>query len=982
MRTVAKAGSQRHTPGAPPRRRTAACAGLIALAAAGAWPTSAPGLTIENSTEFAARLSLDGGKGWVVVDAQAADTYGAAGEQTAVIHVPLPEPRSDFACKVEVRGDGVLKIERIVLHGVRGRGHEKPDYKCTSTSAGGYALVDEEPAWAGETDRDVRFLATGDPQFWDETDPEKPEVQDYNNWARVTLGEMRHRLAYDPAPIALPHQDPAAQDPRLRGALVAGDLTQDTKPWEWGEYLAAISDTAYAAWGINGARRHWFDTLGNHDLLGLQHLLNTDVTTRARTTVTTGSGGGQPAEGLYSWDWHDVHFVSAGEFASKKGTLGFLRADLRSQVRDSGRPVVILQHFGFDGFSTNGEWWTEEERESLWEAIEDYNVVAFITGHTHLRAAMFSPGGGPPTWWFPFVEPGRPAAKCDENCVQQCVDRRDCIPSFVAGAARHGVFLEAAINDDCEAKGWHEACLHVDRYGLHADSRFRKEDGHLLRIPVRPADTTPPVANPSVPPTATGWHREDVEIDWGWSDADSGIVESECDKTSTSTGEGDPLVVSASCTDASGNTASTSVSLRVDKSAPKLTLATDIGGWRNSDITVVWACHDTLSGQTQDTISKTVDTETKDGLVSASCSDRAGNTSTEQRYVLLDKTKPTITLLGPSPSGWTSSDVTVKWLCKDDRSGPKEETVAVSVTTEGENQSATGTCTDKAGNTATDTQKGIDIDKTKPTLVLVKAPPAGWASSDVTVEWRCRDTPSGPTQDTINETVSTEGRNQSVTGTCTDHAGNTATDTQTGIDIDKTAPVVTVVAPAENATYDLEERVAAAYECTDSGSGVNSCEGNVAPGDAVDTLSAGAHTFSIAARDAAANETNRAVPYEVRKARTALAPKPLLLDDESGSLTPSIGRVSAKLTYGAAGKPAAGRRVDFTAGSGALCIAMTGADGVASCTFGLLRTTRSAIERGYTATFFGDANLLPSSAQGQMTQQLAPGVPGTRSALF
>ncbi|HET9522283.1 MAG TPA: PxKF domain-containing protein, partial [Candidatus Limnocylindrales bacterium] len=43
---------------------------------------------------------------------------------------------------------------------------------------------------------------------------------------------------------------------------------------------------------------------------------------------------------------------------------------------------------------------------------------------------------------------------------------------------------------------------------------------------------------------------------------------------------------------------------------------------------------------------------------------------------------------------------------------------------------------------------------------------------------------------TVSETVSTEAADQSAIGTCTDHAGNTASNTQTGISIDKTAPTI------------------------------------------------------------------------------------------------------------------------------------------------------------------------------------------------
>jgi len=47
---------------------------------------------------------------------------------------------------------------------------------------------------------------------------------------------------------------------------------------------------------------------------------------------------------------------------------------------------------------------------------------------------------------------------------------------------------------------------------------------------------------------------------------------------------------------------------------------------------------------------------------------------------------------------------------------------------------------------------------------------------------------SGAVSPTVSQTISTEGVNISATGTCFDNAGNSASNTQGGIKIDKTAP--------------------------------------------------------------------------------------------------------------------------------------------------------------------------------------------------
>ncbi len=188
------------------------------------------------------------------------------------------------------------------------------------------------------------------------------------------------------------------------------------------------------------------------------------------------------------------------------------------------------------------------------------------------------------------------------------------------------------------------------------------------------------------------------------------------------------------------------------------------------------------------------------GVQEASCSytDAGGLTAIANvTYSIVDTTAPTITFDSRTPAnanGWNNGDVTVTWTCSDvGGSGVIAATVSETVSTEGENQSATGTCEDFAGNTASDTQTGINIDLTDPTVSFDHVDPAangnGWNNTDVTVTWTCSDSGgSGPVDATVSETVTTEGENQSATGTCEDLAGNTASVTETGINIDLTDP--------------------------------------------------------------------------------------------------------------------------------------------------------------------------------------------------
>ena len=81
---------------------------------------------------------------------------------------------------------------------------------------------------------------------------------------------------------------------------------------------------------------------------------------------------------------------------------------------------------------------------------------------------------------------------------------------------------------------------------------------------------------------------------------------------------------------------------------------------------------------------------------------------------------------------------------------------------------------------------------------------------------------------------------------------------------DPIAPTVDLRTPAEGAQYDLGEQVTADYSCADEGgSGLQSCEGDVESGAAIDTSTAGPHEFTVTARDGAGNTTTVTHGYTV-----------------------------------------------------------------------------------------------------------------------
>ncbi|MEN3281960.1 MAG: hypothetical protein V7607_3100 [Solirubrobacteraceae bacterium] len=87
---------------------------------------------------------------------------------------------------------------------------------------------------------------------------------------------------------------------------------------------------------------------------------------------------------------------------------------------------------------------------------------------------------------------------------------------------------------------------------------------------------------------------------------------------------------------------------------------------------------------------------------------------------------------------------------------------------------------------------------------------------------------------------------------------------------DVIAPTIDLRTPADGAQYDFGATVAADYSCADEdgGSGLASCEGNVASGAALDTSVAGPHSFTVTARDSAGNTSTVTHVYTVASPTT------------------------------------------------------------------------------------------------------------------
>ncbi|GAB3763044.1 hypothetical protein FB382_001317 [Nocardioides ginsengisegetis] len=201
---------------------------------------------------------------------------------------------------------------------------------------------------------------------------------------------------------------------------------------------------------------------------------------------------------------------------------------------------------------------------------------------------------------------------------------------------------------------------------------------------------------------------------------------------------------------------------------------------------------------------------------------------------VLDNAAPTATAtLNPAPNGagWNKADTTVTWTASDNGGSgvanvsPTTSTVSTEGTT-----TRTTTVTDNLGNSATSAPVTVKVDKTAPTITGSRSPAPnanGWNNSDVTVSFSPSDATSGVKAATSPVVLSSNGAGQSVTGSVTDNADNTASTTVSGINIDKVAPTLIghpTTSPNANGWYAGD--VAVAWTATDALSGVTTSPGN------------------------------------------------------------------------------------------------------------------------------------------------------------
>jgi len=260
-------------------------------------------------------------------------------------------------------------------------------------------------------------------------------------------------------------------------------------------------------------------------------------------------------------------------------------------------------------------------------------------------------------------------------------------------------------------------------------------------------------------------------------------------------------------------------------------------GWYVSDVLVEWTVSDPDSTitSTSGCDDVTVNTDTTGVTYTCSATSAGGTASVTTVTIKRDATAPTISASldkSPAASGWFNGSTgapTVSFTCSDATSGvvscPSPYTFG-----DGADQSHSATVYDNAGNSASDGVTDVDVDLTGPVVTVTpdRAPDHnGWYSAPVVFDTAATDATSGvdDANCSLDQTYSgPDGTGLTVSGSCTDNAGNVGNGTSAAFKYDATAPVVTVTAkrgPDHNGWYNAPVD----FETTgvDATAGIASC---------------------------------------------------------------------------------------------------------------------------------------------------------------
>jgi hypothetical protein len=297
---------------------------------------------------------------------------------------------------------------------------------------------------------------------------------------------------------------------------------------------------------------------------------------------------------------------------------------------------------------------------------------------------------------------------------------------------------------------------------------------------------------------SNGWYVTDVTVNILVSTAPG--TDTNCPGVKTFRSSSDALDCSATN---AGSTVNFHLQFKIDKDLPTVTgaspdRAANGNGWYNAPVNVTFTGTDATSGIASCTQATYGGPDTGSAVVNGTCTDVAGNVSAPSTFNLkYDATPPTVSgspARGPDANGWYRSPVAVAFGGSDATSGIDTCTSASYSGPDSSGATVSGSCTDKAGNSASNSVT-LQYDSTPPSLTAAMARPPdsnGWYNHPVSLNATGTDTGSGIDSCTGGTYSGPVSDTASLTATCTDKAGNSTSQT-VKFKYDSTPPKLTNV---------------------------------------------------------------------------------------------------------------------------------------------------------------------------------------------
>lgn len=245
----------------------------------------------------------------------------------------------------------------------------------------------------------LTFFATSDSHY------EAIEHVERNDRNRVTIERM-NTLPGQPWPEKLgggPIGTP-------RGVLALGDLIDDGDKNGQTDIEWKYFSEHFGLDGTDGVLKYpVFEGWGNHDGPPEKYIkqrvsVQTEIKRRNVDRLEKKRISRISPNGLhYSWDWNGIHFIQTNLYPADKqnakvryslpwhdpqDALTFVKEDLAATVGDSGRPVIIMAHCGFDT-----DWWVLDDWKAFYDAVKPYNLLAYFHGHSGTGVRKWKPEG-------------------------------------------------------------------------------------------------------------------------------------------------------------------------------------------------------------------------------------------------------------------------------------------------------------------------------------------------------------------------------------------------------------------------------------------------------------------------------------------------------------------------------------------------------------------------------------------------------------